>query len=90
MKSTLILIISLLMLFIFIGKPEIKFNPFSFKLHGWVQMLGWVFLILAMVLISYKSNKEQYIKGFKDGAEHLANEIKKDLTSKEKENGKNN
>lgn len=85
MKNTIILTVSILFLFIFIGKPEITFKPFTFKLTGWVQMLGYIFLILAIILIPYKEKREYYEKGLKEGSEMTIEILNKHLTPKQKE-----
>jgi len=78
MKTTLYLLAAL----VFIGFSldiKITFKPFTVTCTGWLNTLGWLLLIAAIVCF----NVDQYRKGIKRGSE-ISKEVIKNVMEEER------
>ena len=76
-----ILIVVCLFLIIFLGKPEISFSPFKFKLTETFVMIGWIFIISGLILFSVNDKKKGYKEGFSKAYELRLEEVESSLST---------
>lgn len=75
---------ALLVLFVlFMGRTEISFSPFYIRMHGWQNVVGWLFLLIGVGFLCNDVRQESYEKGLVDGAGYVEGQIKNYLTGKE-------
>lgn len=63
MKTTIIVIATLIVLLFVNGGLTVSFKPFSIKFPTYLQYIGWVLLITGVSFISVSHGKEEYKKG---------------------------
>lgn len=94
--KTIIWLIIIIAIMLYIAGLEISFKPFSIKFNNLANLLGMIFLILAMLCWDYTSWSRGYKEGYKEGGEYAIKSIEKEVKSqieliKSKENeNKNN
>lgn len=63
MKSILLIIILLTLIFVFAGNIYINFNPFKIGLSKPYMAFGWIFIVLAISCFTIQGEKTGYKKG---------------------------
>lgn len=58
---------------------KVSFSPFSISFKGWLNMVGWLFLIIGLVVL----NVDQFSKGEKKGRQDVIRMLYEDLDIKE-------
>lgn len=58
-------------LFLLLGRTEIKFNPFCIHIEGWRNAVGWILIILGTMFLNEDSRIKGYEKGIADCIEYL-------------------
>ena len=63
---------ALLVLFVlFMGRTEISFSPFYIRMHGWQNVVGWLFLLIGMGFLCNDARQEGYDEGLRDVCEMM-------------------
>lgn len=86
MEKTLIIgSILLVLMFFYVGKTEISFNPFNIQIQCWWKGLGAVLIIIGVVLITSANLKEGYEDGYKEGYKKGIENTIKSVVNKDEE-----
>ena len=80
---TIISIIAVLVWFGFLAGTTISFKPFSISMPNWMNMVGWVFLILAVIFLGLNERKKGYIEGYTEGSQYTIELVKKEFNKKD-------
>lgn len=67
--KTIIQISIFIVLFLFLAKTSIQFNPFKISCEGLFRAIGFVFIIIGASFIEVQQNHDQYKKGREKGIE---------------------
>lgn len=81
MKET-ILTLSLIFLILIMGRTEITLSPFSFRMEGWPNVVGYILIALGLLFLNLDSKNQGYKEGFNDCKDKVM-EILKEQTKEE-------
>ena len=68
---------------LFIGRTEISFSPFYFRMEGWQNVVGFLLLLIGFAFIGSDFKQRTYYEGFEDGVEYTIIQIKERLNREE-------
>lgn len=77
MKTTIIIISTLAVIFILSSEMKVTLKPFSIKLESITNGLGWLMVVIGINLVIYTARNRADKEGFKRGAEAVIEEIQK-------------
>lgn len=58
MKEIIIYVVIALVFVLFMGRTEISFKPFYFRMDGWLQALGWVMIVAGIMFVSIDAHRQ--------------------------------
>lgn len=76
----------LVIIFIWVGSPEINFKPFSFRLVSWRISMFWVFLMISLFFYASEYERIGKKKGWKAGADFAISIFEEKLEEKRNSN----
>lgn len=68
----LISVVIFIVLFLFMARAEITFNPFSVKLNSLLFAIGAWLIILGIAFIQIEEYRDGHLKGYKKGCEEMS------------------
>jgi len=77
MKTAIIVISTLSVIFILSSEMKVTLKPFSIKFESVTNGVGWLMLVIGINLVIYTARNRADKEGFKRGAEAVIEEINK-------------
>ena len=75
MVTIITIILVIVWLFLLAG-TTITFKPFSFSMPNWMNMVGWVLLLLGITFLGVNENLKGYKEGYKKGSDDAIELVK--------------
>ena len=76
---------ALLVLFVLLmGRTDISLSPFYIRMHGWQNVVGWLFLLVGIGFLCNDARQEGYDKGLQDVYE-MMEEVNEDCLERKEE-----
>jgi len=77
MKTAIIVISTLSVIFILSSEMKVTLKPFSIKFESVTNGVGWLMLVIGINLVIYTARNRADKEGFKRGAEAVIEEMQK-------------
>lgn len=84
MKDLAIVIVLFIVMLFTVGDLKITFNPFTVKMPNYINLIGFVLLMIGFVIIRTNDHNKALKQGFDNGVEMYEKAIKEIITEKTK------
>ena len=75
--------ILIVLVVLYIGRTEISFSPFYFRMEGWQNVIGFLLLLIGFAFIGSDFKQRTYYEGFEDGVDYTIIQFKERLNREE-------
>lgn len=75
--------ILIVLVVLYIGRTEISFSPFYFRMEGWQNVIGFLLLLIGFAFIASDFKQRTYYEGFEDGVDYTIIQFKERLNREE-------